>query len=59
MTSPAPSRPDPVFATTQWTRVLAARGASPEAQAALSDLCQAYYEPVVRFLRTAGHPEQA
>lgn len=39
-----------VFATTRWTRVLAARGESPDARAALSDLCAAYYEPVVQFL---------
>ncbi len=40
-----------MFATTQWTRVLATRGESPEARVALSDLCSAYYEPVVKFLR--------
>lgn len=40
-----------VFVTTHWTRVLAARGASPDARAALSDLCAIYYEPVVAYLR--------
>jgi len=40
-----------VFATTRWTRVIATRGESPNARAALSDLCAAYYEPVVKFLR--------
>jgi RNA polymerase sigma factor (sigma-70 family) len=39
------------FVTTQWTRVLAARGGSPEAQSALSDLCAAYYGPVFAFIR--------
>jgi len=39
------------FVTTQWTRVLEARGHSPEAQAALSDLCAAYYAPVFAFIR--------
>jgi RNA polymerase sigma factor (sigma-70 family) len=39
------------FVTTQWTRVLQARGNSPEAQAALSDLCAAYYAPVLAFVR--------
>ena len=39
------------FVTTQWTRVLAARGGAPEAQAALSDLCAAYYAPVFAFIR--------
>jgi RNA polymerase sigma-70 factor (ECF subfamily) len=39
------------FVTTQWTRVLEARGNSPEAKAALSDLCAAYYAPVFAFIR--------
>jgi RNA polymerase sigma-70 factor (ECF subfamily) len=39
------------FVTTQWTRVLEARGNSPEAKAALSDLCAAYYAPVFAFVR--------
>jgi DNA-directed RNA polymerase specialized sigma24 family protein len=43
------------FATTRWTRVIAARGASPEAQEALSDLCALNYAPVLRFLRASGH----
>ncbi len=40
----------PAFVTTQWTRVLEARGDSPEAKAALSDLCAAYYAPVFAFI---------
>lgn len=47
------------FVTTRWTRVLAARGNSPEARAALSDLCAAYYLPVVAFLRREGRDEDA
>jgi RNA polymerase sigma factor (sigma-70 family) len=43
---------DVVFATTQWTRVLAARGESLDARAALSDLCEAYYQPVLAFIRS-------
>ena len=39
------------FRTTQWTRVLAARGDTPESRQALSDLCAAYYAPVLAFLR--------
>jgi RNA polymerase sigma factor (sigma-70 family) len=39
------------FFTTQWTRVLEARGDSPDAKAALSDLCAAYYAPVFAFVR--------
>lgn len=43
---------DPVvFATTHWTRVLASQGRAPDAQQALSDLCAAYYAPVVAALR--------
>jgi len=38
------SKPTGAFVTTQWTQVLSARGDSPEAQAALSELCAAYYE---------------
>lgn len=41
------------FATTRWTRVLAARGDSPLAREALAALCEAYYPPVHAFLRAA------
>ncbi|MDB6135511.1 MAG: hypothetical protein JWM59_3754 [Verrucomicrobiales bacterium] len=45
----------PGFLTTQWTRVLAARGDSTLAGNALSELCAAYYAPVTAFLqRTEG-----
>jgi DNA-directed RNA polymerase specialized sigma24 family protein len=37
--------------------VLAARGESLQARAALSDLCSAYYEPVVAFLRARFRDE--
>jgi hypothetical protein len=47
------------FATTRWTRVIAARGDSPEAQQALSDLCGLNYAPVLRFLRAAGYDPEA
>src|ERR1035437_6965903 len=47
------------FVTTQWTRVLAARGDSPEARAALSDLCAAYYAPVFAFVRHNTPDEDA
>ena len=39
------------FQTTRWTLVRQARGQNPEGQQALSDLCAAYYAPVVAFLR--------
>ena len=48
------------FVTTQWTQVLEARGDSPEAKAALSDLCAAYYAPAFAFIRrNTPDPEQA
>ncbi len=43
------------FATTHWTQILAARGDSPEAQAALRDLCAAYYHPIQSFIALACH----
>src|SRR6187455_2452123 len=39
------------FAPTRWTLVVQAQGRSPEARAALSDLCAAYYTPVQEFIR--------
>ena len=47
------------FHPTRWTLVLRARGESEEARAALSDLCAAYYGPVVAFLRRDGRGEDA
>jgi RNA polymerase sigma factor (sigma-70 family) len=39
------------FIATRWTLVLRAKGDTPEARAALSELCDAYYNPVLAFLR--------
>jgi RNA polymerase sigma-70 factor (ECF subfamily) len=39
------------FHTTRWTLVRLATGHSAEGRQALSDLCAAYYNPVVGFLR--------
>src|SRR6185503_10297876 len=39
------------FRTTRWTLVSRAKLNSPEGRTALSELCRAYYEPVVTFLR--------
>ena len=49
------------FRTTQWTSVLLAGGPeSPQAQAALARLCQAYWYPLYSFIRRQGHsPEDA
>jgi len=54
-----PSHQTAPFAPTRWTLVLRARGESPEAKAALSELCEAYYQPVLRFLRREGRDEDA
>ena len=50
-------RPEGAFLTTRWTRVLAARGGTPEASKALGELCEAYWTPVFRFLRREGRAE--
>lgn len=47
------------FAPTRWTLVLRARGETPESQTALADLCEAYYQPVLLFLRREGRDEDA
>jgi len=39
------------FLTTRWTRVCLAKADSDDGRRALSDLCHAYYEPVVAYLR--------
>jgi RNA polymerase sigma factor (sigma-70 family) len=57
--SAASSPPPEGFVTTQWTRVLEARGDSPEAKAALSDLCAAYYAPAIAFIRRNAPDEDS
>lgn len=39
------------FHTTRWTRVCAAKADSDDGRQALAELCDAYYEPVLAFLR--------
>ena len=51
--------PRAAFVTTRWTQVLQARGDTPEAQTALSELCAACYAPVLAFVRYAGYDEDA
>jgi DNA-directed RNA polymerase specialized sigma24 family protein len=41
---------DPNFASTRWTLVERSRGTTPEARAAMRELCAAYYAPVVAFI---------
>lgn len=45
------------FIPTRWTLILRARGESPAAQAALGELCETYYAPVLAFIRTNGYDE--
>lgn len=47
------------FETTQWTVVLAAAQTdSVAAQAALEELCRAYWFPLYAYLRRKGHPPE-
>lgn len=39
------------FHTTRWTRICLAKADSEEGRRALAELCEAYYEPVVAYLR--------
>ena len=55
--TPSTSRHE--FALTRWTLIQRARGESPAARAALSELCEAYYQPVLRFLCCQGRDEDA
>ena len=47
---PLPLRESP-FHTTRWTQVRQAKADSQDGHRALADLCDAYYEPVLTFLR--------
>ena len=53
------SAPAGNFAATRWTLVARARGGDSAAQAAISELCAAYYAPVNAFLRAEGRTEDA
>jgi len=44
---------------TRWTLVLRARGESAAAQAALGELCESYYAPVLAFIRHTRRDEEA
>ncbi len=44
-------RPQASFQTTRWTQVRQAKADSDDGRKALADLCDAYYEPVLTFLR--------
>lgn len=47
------------FHETRWTLVARSRGSDTQAAAALSELCEAYYAPVVAFLRREGREDDA
>lgn len=51
-TAPAPNVHAAPFHTTRWTRVCLAKADSEDGRKALADLCDAYYEPVVAYLRS-------
>lgn len=51
-TEPRPIFHASPFHTTRWTRVCLAKADSEEGLRALADLCDAYYEPVVAYLRS-------
>ena len=46
------------FAATRWTLVLQAGKDDPAGRSALADLCESYWQPVFRFLRSEGRPEE-
>jgi RNA polymerase sigma-70 factor (ECF subfamily) len=51
--------PQPLFATTHWSVVLAATDReTPEAVAALEQLCRTYWYPLYAFVRRQGHGAQ-
>ena len=57
--SPNPGSTHSPFAPTRWTLILRARGETPEARVALGELCEGYYQPVLRFLQREGRDEDA
>ena len=52
ISSPPPHLRAAPFLTTRWTRVCLAKADSDDGRRALADLCDAYYEPVVAYLRS-------
>jgi hypothetical protein len=58
-TAPSPSLRAAPFHTTRWTRVCLAKADSEDGRRALADLCDAYYEPVVAYLRNVSRDADA
>lgn len=56
MPSPQKLPADAEFRTTHWSAVLAARDkSSPQAEAALAELCQTYWYPLYAYIRRRGN----
>jgi RNA polymerase sigma-70 factor (ECF subfamily) len=54
--SSSSSAPGDIFATTHWTVVLAAgKRHTPQADAALEELCRTYWFPLYAYVRRRGH----
>jgi DNA-directed RNA polymerase specialized sigma24 family protein len=52
----AQTSPQPLFVTTHWSVVLAAKNkASPDCSQALETLCQTYWYPLYAFIRGSGY----
>jgi RNA polymerase sigma-70 factor (ECF subfamily) len=47
------------FRTTRWSLIVAAGGDDEHADAALAELCEAYWRPVYAFVRRHGHTTEA
>jgi RNA polymerase sigma factor (sigma-70 family) len=58
MTPPEAAPNSPGFVPTRWTQVLRARGDSAAGRQALAELCESYWGPVFRFLRSEGRDEE-
>ena len=57
--TPASTAPGDVFATTQWTVVLAAgRRHTPQSDGALEELCRTYWFPLYAYVRRHGHNKE-
>ena len=49
-----------LFKTTRWSLIVAAGGDGQAANAALAELCEAYWRPIFAFIRRRGHaPDDA
>jgi RNA polymerase sigma-70 factor (ECF subfamily) len=59
LSTPAPTAPGDIFATTHWSVVLAAgRRHSPQADRALEKLCRTYWFPLYAYVRRHGHNKE-